>query len=168
MEQVPLRIQRWILSLQAFDFEIKHVKGKENVIADTLSRFPSSTTTSGELEMSNDWVILNVSADLVNIKDIENHNVEDTEFETLSKFIDKNWSMPKDTNADVYHNFHPLRDSLSFNDTQTIIFVGDRVLLPKALRERVLKIAHETHTGAEKMKQILRAYFFWPKMAHDI
>ena len=65
-------------------------------------------------------------------------------------------------------NFHSLRDSLSFNDSKSIIFVGDRVLLPKALRLRVLKLAHETHTGAEKMKQILKAYFYWPKMANDI
>ena len=105
LEQVPLRIQRWILSLQAFDFEIKHVKGKENVIADTLSRFPSSTTESCELEMSNDWVILNISAELVNIPDIENQNVDDDEFKTLSKLINKNWNIPKDTCGDVYNQF---------------------------------------------------------------
>ena len=32
------RILRWINMLQEFDFEIKHCAGKENVVADFLSR----------------------------------------------------------------------------------------------------------------------------------
>ena len=32
------RIQRWILLLAEYDFEIKHIKGKDNLMAVTLSK----------------------------------------------------------------------------------------------------------------------------------
>ena len=38
MKNKNQRLLRWSLALQAFNIEIKHIKGKENIIADTLSR----------------------------------------------------------------------------------------------------------------------------------
>ena len=32
------RLQRWLVAIQHFDFEIKHIKGTSNVVADGLSR----------------------------------------------------------------------------------------------------------------------------------
>ncbi len=41
---------RWLDFLSQFDFEISHVKGKDNVVADALSRIPGSELlTSSEL-----------------------------------------------------------------------------------------------------------------------
>ncbi len=34
------RLMRWSLFLQAYDLEIRHIKGTDNVIADALSRAP--------------------------------------------------------------------------------------------------------------------------------
>ena len=38
------RITRWILSIQEYNFDIIHCKGKENVVADILSRYPEDVT----------------------------------------------------------------------------------------------------------------------------
>ena len=46
------RITRWILSIQEYKFDIVHCNGKDNVIADILSRNPADTT----LEEVNDDV----------------------------------------------------------------------------------------------------------------
>jgi len=56
------RLCRWALMLQAFNIEVKHIKGRENVVADQLSRqFYDYTRTSA------DEAIDNFPADLDNI-----------------------------------------------------------------------------------------------------
>ena len=43
LEQQDLnkRQQKWVNKVQAFDFDIKYVKGKNNAVADALSRKPA-------------------------------------------------------------------------------------------------------------------------------
>lgn len=36
------RLSRWIMAIREFHFDIQHISGVQNTIADTLSRFPSS------------------------------------------------------------------------------------------------------------------------------
>ena len=40
--------------------------------------------------------------------------------------------------------------------------------MPQALRHEILCSAHETHSGMSKMKSVLRAYCFWPRINADI
>jgi hypothetical protein len=46
------RQQKWVSKIQAYDFEIEYVKGKNNVVVDALSRKP---TTLSLMEISADW-----------------------------------------------------------------------------------------------------------------
>jgi hypothetical protein len=54
LEQKDLneRQQKWVSKIQAYDFDIEFVKGKNNAVADALSRRPSIFSMSG---MSVDW-----------------------------------------------------------------------------------------------------------------
>jgi hypothetical protein len=46
------RKQKWVRKIQAYDFDIEFVKGKNNAVADALSRRPSIFSMTG---MSFDW-----------------------------------------------------------------------------------------------------------------
>ena len=46
------RQQKWVSKVQACDFEIEYVKGKNNVVADALSRRPTSLSLRS---ISTDW-----------------------------------------------------------------------------------------------------------------
>ena len=54
MEQKELneRQQKWVSKVQAYDFEIEYVKGKNNVVADALLQRPATLSL---LEISVDW-----------------------------------------------------------------------------------------------------------------
>ena len=46
------RQQKWVSKVQAYNFEIEYVKGKNNFVVDALSRRP---VTLSLLEISADW-----------------------------------------------------------------------------------------------------------------
>ena len=54
LEQKELneRQQKWVSKIQAYDFEIEYVKGKNNVVADALSRRPATLSL---MSISLDW-----------------------------------------------------------------------------------------------------------------
>ena len=44
--------QKWVMKVQAFDFDIDYVKGKKNIVVDALLRRPMSCSL---MEISIDW-----------------------------------------------------------------------------------------------------------------
>jgi len=50
MASVNSKINRWILKLQEFDYEIYHIPGKQNILADSLSRVPKDLLVAMEEE----------------------------------------------------------------------------------------------------------------------
>lgn len=42
------RLTRWALALQEFDLEIQYVSGKNNILADTLTRYPRENEERSE------------------------------------------------------------------------------------------------------------------------
>ena len=46
------RQQKWVSKVQAYDFEIEYVKGKNNIVVDALSRRPASLSL---MSISTDW-----------------------------------------------------------------------------------------------------------------
>ena len=48
-----------------------------------------------------------------------------------------------------------------------LVLRGTRIVVPKALRGEVLRLAHEGHQGIVKMKARLRTKVWWPKIDSD-
>ena len=63
--------------------------------------------------------------------------------------------------------FFNVREELTiWNDV--CVAIGERSVIPSALRQRVLSMAHEGHLGVVKTKQRCRSSIWWPEVDHQI
>ena len=49
-----------------------------------------------------------------------------------------------------------------------LLFLGDRIVVPKKLRPDMLQLIHESHQGADKCKTNARTVLYWSGMSQDI
>jgi hypothetical protein len=59
-KELSERQQKWISKIQAWDFEIECVKGKNNVVVDTLSRIPTLSLSHGDFSGMEDTPICGI------------------------------------------------------------------------------------------------------------
>ena len=137
------RCQRWRTYLQEFEIELKHIAGKNNVIADTLSRDASlacsAADTSAEFPLDPEKIIKAQEA-----------------CEDCRKEINLNPGKYEGNPADgipfrVANNNRPL-------------------LVPTSLREDILTWTHKMlgHPGRQKLHLTLKDILYWPHMFADI
>lgn len=78
------RLQRMMLQLQRFTFEVVYRKGKDMIVADMLSRAPLTSTDRHPYEMS-DLMVLNVNiVPSHQMKSLVQHTADDTALQTAS------------------------------------------------------------------------------------
>lgn len=161
---LPARIDRLSWRLRPYDFEIQHIKGTKN-IADFLSRSPSPNCTDNE-NIAEDYirsiVLLCTSEEMeaLSFEDIQEATLADKVLQKVIAILKKG-EWPKKIPENL-KPFHRLRDELSLYEN--CILRGERIVIPKALQQRVLSLAHETHQGIVRTKQMLRLKFYWPNM----
>lgn len=132
------RLSRWSITLQQFDLEIRHRKGKENIVPDALSR----SLESLDAEPEDGWykkLFVGVSSDpekYVDFKIVDNK---------LYKFI----ASKADTMDYHFEWKHCVPASLR---TQIIRNEHDGNL----------------HIGYEKCVEKIKRSYYWPRMAADI
>ena len=66
----------------------------------------------------------------------------------------------------VLKPFRAIKDELTFKGG--IILRRERLFIPRELRGRILKIAHETHMGISKTKALLREKVWWPTLSVEV
>ncbi|OBZ81563.1 Transposon Ty3-I Gag-Pol polyprotein [Choanephora cucurbitarum] len=149
------RLQRWIVSVQEFQFKVNHLHGKNNVAADVLSRYPPNNLETEE-EISPDiylfdtWILDKMG------EDYEPHLIR--RIKTLTDYTRGEQPTPGDKGINA--RFRLGKDQSLFRR------VGDRYLkIPKfSERDKVLKDVHDGHGhfGQEATWQRLYESYWWP------
>ena len=62
--------------------------------------------------------------------------------------------------------FNGVRHELSVEGD--LLFRGDRIIVPKSLRQEILRRSHSGHPGICRLKSKLRESYYWPRMDSDI
>ena len=155
------RIERWVLRLQAYNFNVIYRPGKTN-IADSLSRLNSvdQRDHSGEQVDFVKAIAQESTPVAMTAREVERESESDPELCSVRHYIQTgDWSQCKLPHYACVKNELCVLGKLVMRRT--------RMVIPQSLRGEVLRLAHEGHQGIVKMKSQLRTKVWWPKMDHD-
>lgn len=172
IKRTSLRIERWVLRLQCYDFKIVYVKGADN-IADPLSRLirvakrpselgqPSATLENAELYVR--FTVLN-SITAITARKVEKASHVDSELTHVRDALKTNnfANIP----SDVPRIYQTIKDELCV--LGQLLLRGNRIVIPLGLRDDMLRLGHEGHLGITGTKRNLRCRVWWPSMDADI
>ncbi|XP_013167322.1 PREDICTED: uncharacterized protein K02A2.6-like [Papilio xuthus] len=154
------RVERWVLRLQAYRYNVKYKPGKAN-IADPLSRlckYTDKTTQSSEDNYVHQIVEL-ARPCAISMQQIIKESATDQEITNVKNGI---YSNQWDESVKSYKIFS---DELCFYEN--ILLRGNKIVIPERLRKQVLLAAHEGHPGIVAMKGRLRSKVWWPRIDKD-
>lgn len=155
---VPSRILRWSIILSSYNYKIVFKKGKDIPQADFMSRLPSSQPV-----IETDCNFLFLQTPLVSQELVVKHTENDDLLKKIISHVKADWKMKVEPELKFYFN---IRQHLSvFNKC---LFFADRIVIPKSLKEKVLALIHQGHSGMVRSKAFARSYVWWRAMDADI
>ena len=161
------RLTRWSIILGSFNFDLEHISGSKNIIADYLSRSPIE---DDELKF---WIppeyinlVENVEKLNVSIDVVKKAITQDTVLNSVKTFINKGFPRNSENIYPGVIPFLKIKEDLSIHDE--IVLFRNRMVIPEMLHERFLDILHRNHNGIAHMKAEARKFIFWPNIDQDI
>ena len=159
----PPRLQRMLLEIQGYDFQIRYKPGKEVMLADGLSRLPNKAKNK---EINLDIKIQYVQFTDEKMSELKRESARDPTLAALREIIVEGWPRQRNELPESLRQFWPFRDEMSILDT--LVLKGERIFIPRNLRENILNRLHSSHQGVEKTRLRARTSVYWPSIDADI
>jgi hypothetical protein len=143
------RKSRWMDLLSEFDFEIKHIKGKENRVADDLRRSVNMIQLEAVSTFEND------------VRErVRNAQETNAFFKTMTSYLKKEPTGLK------YEGYQMLDESLLTYKNRLYIPSCDD--FKRFIMDELHKRPYTIHPGYQKMITTTRKQFYWPGLEKDI
>ena len=81
------------------------------------------------------------------IKEIQKHTETDPDLQALATIIKDDWPESKDKVKPQLHGYYPFKGELTIQNG--VIFKGERVVIPAALRSTMINKLHSSHLGLQ-------------------
>jgi hypothetical protein len=139
------RKERWLAFLSEFDFEVRHIKGKENKVVDALSR-----RTNGLFEISIGGTERDIEQRIISTSG------NDEKYIKTIAYLQGNAE-----NLDITDLSLDRNGLLRFKNR---LYIPDSTELKLTILDEVHKNPYSSHPGYQKMVTTLRKLFYWPNM----
>eukprot|EP00731_Ephydatia_muelleri_P003073 Em0001g3073a len=163
------RIQRWALTLSAYNYHIVYRSAKEQSNADGLSRLPveeapKETFLPGEM-------VLTLGAFLdegcpVTVSSIRAWTAKDPILARVKGLILGGWPAGDIKLSGELRIYQQRAMELSVQDG--CVMWGSRVVIPPVGCAHVLQLLHEGHPGITRMKALARGVVWWPGIDSEL
>ncbi|XP_042148029.1 uncharacterized protein K02A2.6-like [Ixodes scapularis] len=165
LDQVPRRLQGMILQTQRYNIDIQYRPGKELFLADTMSRaFLQDGGCEQQLEDIN--MINHLPVRKETAEQIRKATLKDDNLQKLAMVILAGWPQDRNNIPPEIRMYFPFRDELVVEDG--IVYKGQRLVVPKALRREMKEKLHSSHMGVASTLRRARDSIFWPSMNAEI
>ena len=176
MVDISPRVQRLIVrSFPYLPFKAMYKKGKDIPVADALSCVnPMDPEDNIQLpiiavNMITTHILMSVQPQNSfsnKVDQLRKSTVQDNQLTRLNCYINTGFPCDKKILPTDLHEFWNHREALSIKSR--LITCGNRIIVPKEMRPKMLQYIHEGHQGKERCLLRARNTVFWPKMTYDV
>ncbi|XP_059085528.1 uncharacterized protein K02A2.6-like [Tigriopus californicus] len=171
------RLQRIMMKLAAYTFDVQWIPGKKHHVADALSRFPlfdiqkedqDEPVLSGFDSIHLATISLNSAPDsgLASVSEIAKGDVNYQAIISTLLSGQSPKSLPQSHPSKLYSKQW---EALSLDySTDLLILQGHRIVVPTAARPTILQDLHRAHQGIRRTRALARSLYFWPGMNNEI
>lgn len=163
LTKAPPRLQRMLLKLQGYNFNIEYRAGKELPLPDTLSRLPNRDNKQ-TLDLDIRVNLVRFSADC--LLKVHQETKNDPTLSKLMEIVVQGWPQTVKELPETLRPYWSYRDELSIEDG--IILKGERIIIPSSMKAKILNQLHCAHQGIEKTKLLARDSVYWNNINSDI
>lgn len=154
------RVARWRSRLKVYNFEVKYVKGSDNVPADTMSRIPVADNIPVH---DNEEEVVALVASAIDLGQFTKACKSDKIVLELHRAVSSNWKHKPDCLDKFYYNF---KDEFALQGD--LVLRDGRIVVPESMQSQVISNGHEGHQGIAKCKRYIRSMYWWKAMDKHI
>lgn len=176
LNAAPKRLQRMLLRLQRYDYDLVWRPTTEMILSDTLSRAFSPAANDGTKFTEQLAALTDVDADQMRdlkmiasegtIARVQAAAASDEDYAKLRHQIAVGWPESPTELDESLRAYHTFSDELS--TSCGLCWKGHRLIVPQPLRGYILERLHDAHSGINACIRRCRETVYWPGITQDI
>ena len=171
LEQLPIRVQRFRLRMMRYRFTISHVPGKDLIVADMLSRAPTSTPSTADQQFHQEGnafintVIQGLPASDQQLETIKAQQENVDVCQQIKAYCENGWP-DRQAVPGAVKPYYPVLAEISVQ--VGLLMRGSRIIIPASMRLSILDKIHTGHQGIGKCRERARQSVWWPGLAKQL
>ncbi|UYV66613.1 hypothetical protein LAZ67_4002327, partial [Cordylochernes scorpioides] len=162
------RLQRLKMRMMRYSYQISHIAGKKQIVADVLSRKPISKRHKDELEEELSAYIQSIEfpATEERLLEISRKQKEDSLCSQVANYCTGGWPKNKKEVDPEIRGYWQFQDDLTYQNG--LLLRGQRILIPRSMRKEILEKLHQGHFGINKCRSRAKESVWWLGISQEI